>query len=118
MFSLAKLSWEFGSIAQSLLELDNPDFLVFGSKALQSSPSLSSREYAKEHVELNSKDNLCFDRHSNADESSLGVAAVMLGQTDDRYKNAARRQLETILKMNPRDSNSAISHRKESVEYW
>lgn len=51
------------------------------------------------------------------DPASLGVFAVLLGQSDGQYLAAAQREIDFILSA-PRWPNGAISHRIEAPELW
>jgi hypothetical protein len=117
MLSKAKSSWEFGTVAQTLLELDNPASSVFGNRSLEIVPAgISSLSYAQGKITLDSA-TLCYDRLSNADPASLGVAAIMLGRQQSQFATAAKNQLNT-LERNVKTSAGAISHRKASIELW
>ena len=56
---------------------------------------------------------------SAGDPASLGVFAVLLGQSSsDTYAEAATRQADELLDNVPRYDNDAISHRYDSVMLW
>ncbi|KAK8209100.1 hypothetical protein M8818_003795 [Zalaria obscura] len=55
---------------------------------------------------------------NTADPAALGVSAILLGQGDAAYLDAARRQKDYLLKQAPRYENGAISHRKDVKELW
>lgn len=52
------------------------------------------------------------------DPASLGVSAVLIGQTQPEYLSAAERQINHLLNSVPRWGNGAISHRESNVELW
>lgn len=53
-----------------------------------------------------------------ADPASLGVSAILIGQTQPEYLSAAGRQVDHLLNSVPRWSNGAISHREANEELW
>lgn len=56
---------------------------------------------------------------SAGDPASLGVSAILLGQSDSAtYSAAATRQVNELLNNVPRHSNNAISHRYDAVMLW
>lgn len=118
MIKNAKDSWEFGTVAQALLELDNPDISVFGAHPFTTaSPSIEGLAYAQKHITLNAP-LLIANSYTNSDPASLGVYAVMIGKTNSAYTKAAELQRDTLLYNTPRASNGAISHRSHAVELW
>lgn len=52
------------------------------------------------------------------DPASLGVSAILIGQTQPEYLSAAERQINHLLNSVPRWENGAISHRESNVELW
>lgn len=48
----------------------------------------------------------------------MGVSAILLGQSDPTYAEAATRQVDTLLYHTKRYSNGAISHRNDAVMLW
>lgn len=56
---------------------------------------------------------------SAGDPASLGVSAILLGQSDSStYSEAAARQVNELLNNVPRYSNGAISHRYDATMLW
>lgn len=55
---------------------------------------------------------------SAGDPASLGVSAILIGQTQPEYLAAAGRQVEHLLATVPRWPNGAISHREDVAELW
>ena len=53
-----------------------------------------------------------------SDPCSIGVAAELIGVTDEAYAKATVRQAESVLEKAPRWSNGAISHRYDVTELW
>lgn len=114
----AKDSWEFGTAAEALLELDNVAASVFGASPFATvSSSIEGLAYAKSHITLGNK-NLIPSSNTNSDPASLGVSAIMIGKSNSSYATAAQTQLNTLLYNTPRASNGAISHRSTSVTVW
>lgn len=121
---LAAHSWEYGTLAQALLEWHTPELSVFGpdpfpdgqvpSVSVDETPSLS---YAIKHIST-SGDTLVENDGAAGDPASLGVSAILIGQTDQAYLDAAGRQVAHLLDSVPRWSNGAISHRESVAELW
>lgn len=122
---LATHSWEYGTLAEALLELHDPDLSVFSPSAFPADkvPPASSLanstalEYATPYIRLDSE-TLIQDDWGVSDPAALGVSAILLGQGDAAYLDAARRQKDYLLKQAPRYENGAISHRKDVKELW
>ncbi|KAL7908036.1 Six-hairpin glycosidase-like protein [Trichoderma velutinum] len=115
-------SWEWGTAAEALLELYNPELSVFGSnpfpngKVPQADPSTSALAYAKQFINRNSQ--TLVNDTAVGDPASLGVSAILLGQSDSVYIGAANREADFLLNVAPRWSNGAISHRPDVAELW
>ncbi|KAL6890873.1 hypothetical protein GGI43DRAFT_430465 [Trichoderma evansii] len=90
-----------GTAAEALLELHNPELSVFGSdpfpdgRVPQADPNTAVGVPA-----------------------SLGVSAILLGQSNSVYIGAANREADFLLNVAPRWSNGAISHRPDVAELW
>ncbi|KAI5364905.1 Putative six-hairpin glycosidase superfamily, glycosyl hydrolase, family 88 [Septoria linicola] len=120
---LARHSWEYGTVAEALLELYNPRLSVFSPQAFpageppdpdpQLVPALA---YAKRHIRLHNE-TLVDGDGASGDPASLGVSALMIGQTDRRFMEAAKRQFEHLERV-PTWENGAISHREDYAELW
>lgn len=52
------------------------------------------------------------------DPCSVGVSAVLIGQTDKVYLEAASREVDYVVNIAPRAWNGAISHRTKTPELW
>ncbi|KAI0900420.1 hypothetical protein F4806DRAFT_448610 [Annulohypoxylon nitens] len=122
--NLASHSWEYGTFAEALLEWYNPTSSVFGSNAFSDGkiPVLQvadtrSLSYAKPQIST-SGDTLVDGDGAAGDPASLGVSAILIGQTESDYLSAAERQVEHLLTAVPRYSNGAISHRESVAELW
>jgi len=121
-------SWEQGALAEALLEYRNPELSVFSSNPFlrhdQRSIPLAdpvktpSLAYAAKHITLSGPTLYPDDNIGVADPCSLGVSALLLGQSNPAYLDAARRQLEHVLYHVPRLDNGAISHRTDVSEAW
>jgi hypothetical protein len=122
MVNLASHSWEYGTAAEALLELYNPELSVFGSnpfpngKIPTADPSTFALEYARQFIELHG--NVLVSDSAVGDPASLGVSAILLGQSDGDYLAAANSQANYILNEAPRWSNGAISQRPDVAELW
>ena len=122
MTDLASHSWEWGTAAQALLELYNPELSVFGANPFpgghvpDAAPTIKALAYAKKFIKLNGK-TLVPDT-AVGDPASLGVSAILIGQSDGSYLDAADREADFILNQAPRWSNGAISHRADIAALW
>ncbi|KAJ7147627.1 Six-hairpin glycosidase-like protein [Mycena crocata] len=113
--SLPSESWEFGTAAEALLELYNPELSVFGKKAFpvasSSKSSVKALSYADSKIEIGST-GLSNGNGATGDPASLGVSAIMLGKTVKKYADAATVQLTYLVDKAPRFSpNGPISQR-------
>ncbi|KAF9554667.1 hypothetical protein CPC08DRAFT_744441 [Agrocybe pediades] len=121
--SLPSHSWEFGTASEALLELFDAPFSVYGTQPFpiptldpQDSPSLS---YAQQKIVIDTPPNGLSDGDGAVgDPASLGVSAMLLGQTDPTFLQAATAELEYVVGQAPRWSNGAISHRAQYAELW
>ncbi|GIZ48125.1 hypothetical protein CKM354_001119800 [Cercospora kikuchii] len=116
-------SWEYGTVAQALLELYNPRLSVFSPQAFPAgnppdpdSHLVPALAFAKRHIRL-SDETLVGGDGASGDPASLGVSAVMIGQTDQKFADAATRQFKHLNKV-PKWENGAISHREDYAELW
>ncbi|KAM3418127.1 hypothetical protein BST61_g6332 [Cercospora zeina] len=116
-------SWEYGTVAEALLELYNPRLSVFSPQAFPAgnapdpeSHLVPALAFAKRHIRLSS-DMLADGDGASGDPASLGVSAVMIGQTDPKFADAALRQFEHLSQA-PKWENGAISHREDYAELW
>ncbi|KAJ9609739.1 hypothetical protein H2200_006067 [Cladophialophora chaetospira] len=128
--SITSRSWEFGTLAEALLEYHDPALTVFDAEAFPSGsiptvpdPSqVASLAFAKSVIWTNNTDLLTDGEGSAADPASLGTAAVLLSYHDRSYLEAARRQAEYLLTKGKRfrinATHSAISHREDIPELW
>lgn len=118
-------SWEYGIGAEAMLELLDPLRTVFAPEPFPADkvPALRAKtpkgiEWVQGHIRTGGEATLYNDTWGVSDSASLGVPAIMLGQRDVQYLQAAMRQKDYLLKEAPRYSNGAISHRTEVAELW
>ncbi|KAI0069973.1 Six-hairpin glycosidase [Panus rudis PR-1116 ss-1] len=132
MMEIATHSWELGTEAETLLELESPDYSVF-SRSLHRPPTRIAANssvvdvisLAERIVEAQPADSLPLIDGDGAvgDPASLGVPVLLANwtrtnQSDDRFSVAAEGQLKYLLEVAPRNSDGAISHREEQVQLW
>ncbi|KAJ6568378.1 hypothetical protein DFH09DRAFT_1261335 [Mycena vulgaris] len=111
--SLPAESWEFGTAAEALLELYNPELSVFGK-----TPFPVAHEQPILRQALSATTGLSNGNGATGDPASLGVSAIMLGKSDKKFADAATVQLAYLVDTAPRYSNGAISHRAGVPELW
>jgi hypothetical protein len=132
------LSWELGTRAQAVLELDAQTYSVFSNNQLPPpifvpSDMLSGMapvfSIAQTTVATRNASNglnttgpqpLMKDG-SAADPASIGVAVLLANWTSqggENYNGAARDQLQFLLGSVPKTSDGAISHRVAEVQLW
>jgi hypothetical protein len=122
---LATHSWEYGTLAEALLELEDRDLSVYckGSFPRDRFPWPKIRDaeglkYASQYIRKDGSETLCEDSTGVADPASLGVPALLLGQHHPEYLLAAKLQTEYLLNTAPRYEGKVISHRKDVEEVW
>lgn len=81
--------------------------------AVEDIPALA---YAKTHIRTDDETFIDGDGASG-DPAALGTSALLIGQTDQAYLDAATRQLNHLYDV-PRWSNGAISQRDSVAELW
>ncbi|KAK6544755.1 hypothetical protein TWF694_001439 [Orbilia ellipsospora] len=122
MIDKSAQSWEWGTTAEALLELYNPQLSVFGSdpfpngKIPSADPGITALAYARAFISTASQ--TLVPNSAVGDPASLGVSSILLGQTSSVYIGAASRQADYILNQVPKWSNGAISHRPDVAEIW
>ncbi|KIY48708.1 hypothetical protein FISHEDRAFT_65632 [Fistulina hepatica ATCC 64428] len=121
--SLPSHSWEFGTATETLLELYNLTYSVFGDTPFPV-PTLTpsdvpSLAYAQENIVIGTGANGLSDGDGAVgDPASLGVGAVMLGKTNETFAAVANEEIDYILNDAPRFWNDAISQRSDVAELW
>ncbi|KAJ6547575.1 Six-hairpin glycosidase-like protein [Mycena capillaripes] len=129
-------SWELGTRAQALLDLNVPNFSVFSSTGLPPPTSVPSNTtsaiapvFSIAHNVVSALKNvsgptgLINGDGAAGDPASIGVAVLLAnwtGQGSDGldYAAAAQSQLEYLLNVVPHTSDGAISHRSAQVQLW
>ncbi|CZT16334.1 uncharacterized protein RCC_02176 [Ramularia collo-cygni] len=122
--SLSSHSWEYGTAAEALLELYNPELSVFSRNAFPNASlpvvpliaDVPALEYVKPHIRLGSTTLIDGDGASG-DPASLGNFALLIGQSEEAYLDAAKNQLNHFSDV-PRWPNGAISQRDNTAELW
>jgi hypothetical protein len=119
--ALPSHTWEFGTASEALLELYDAPHAVFGDSPFPvptiqpaDSPSLT---YAQKTMVLGSN-GLNNGNGAVGDPASQGVFALLLGQTNATYTQAADAEIAYVLNDAPRWWNGAISHRAQYAELW
>ncbi|KAF2118169.1 Six-hairpin glycosidase-like protein [Lophiotrema nucula] len=125
--SLATHSWENGTVAEAILEWDTPSASIWNAPFDESgniptldvsnTPALS---YIKPWILTNSV-TLMDGEGASGDPASVGTFAIMIGQSEKTYLDAAGRQVDHLLHDVPRwdnDPNGAISHREDKAVLW
>lgn len=120
---LSSHSWEYGFLAESLLEYYSPTLSVFGSDPFPNGkvpkPTVSGVKaltYVKPFIST-SGNTLANGDGAVGDAASLGVSAALIGQSDSTYRSALDRQVKHLYTA-PRYSNGAISQREDVAELW
>ncbi|KAJ6529235.1 hypothetical protein B0H19DRAFT_968408 [Mycena capillaripes] len=119
--SLPSHSWEYGTATQALLELEHPSWSVFGPKPFPvptlDPAKISSLAYAASKIVFGAN-GLSDGDGTVGDPASLGVAAVMLGMTNNSFATAAQSEIDYLVELAPRWDNGAISQRADVPELW
>ncbi|KAM6492170.1 hypothetical protein JOM56_011894 [Amanita muscaria] len=121
--SLPSHSWEYGTAAEALLELYNPEYSIFGEKPFPV-PTLNpqntqSLAYAATKFQLGEPPNVLIDGGGAVgDPASLGISAVLIGKTNDTLAKAAEDEISYLISGAPRYWNGARSHRAAYAELW
>ncbi|KAH7910426.1 Six-hairpin glycosidase-like protein [Hygrophoropsis aurantiaca] len=136
----ASHSWEYGTRAEALLELNAPSYSVLSSSHVPPPPEVPSNltaalndvfSIARMVVSNRSISNgniigpqpLIQDA-SAADPASIGIAVILAnwtgqGNIDDLdYAGAAQDQLDFLFTDVPKTSDGALSHRVDQVQLW
>ncbi|KAJ7449823.1 Six-hairpin glycosidase-like protein [Mycena latifolia] len=130
-------SWELGTRAQALLELNVPNFSVFSSTGLPPPTSVPSNTtsaiapvFSIAHNVVSALKNTSVPQAlipgdgAAGDPASIGVAVLLANWTGQGaadgldYAAAAQSQLDYLLNDVPRSSDGAISHRAAQVQLW
>jgi len=134
MNQIATHSWELGTAAEAMTELDSPSLSVFGDDTIPP-PSHLSRTLSASISEVTTlATNIVRAKPANSsvlidgdgavgDPASLGVAVLLTSWTrtdrsDTSFAVAAEEQLNHLLFEAPRNTDGAISHREDQVQLW
>ncbi|KAJ3906046.1 Six-hairpin glycosidase [Lentinula edodes] len=130
LIAIASQSWELGTAAEALTELDWPALSVFNASAFPPPHVLASAnnasdvlKIANDTVSAKPNDSLALVANDGAvgDPASIGVAVLLANWTDSSntsYAIAAGEQLDYLLNVAPRTDSGAISHRSDEVQLW
>jgi len=121
--ALPSHSWEFGTATEALLELYNSSYSVFGTAPFPvpvlNPDDVPALAYAAENIVLGTgADGLSDGDGAVGDPASLGVGAVLLGQTNSSFSAGAFQEFSYITGSAPRFFNGAISQRTDVAELW
>ncbi|KAF5369773.1 hypothetical protein D9758_001319 [Tetrapyrgos nigripes] len=124
-------SWELGTAAEALLELDWPALSVFSPSAFpppyQLNDTLNANDVlriAENVVAAKPADSLALVPDGSAgDPASIGVAVLLANwtkpdPTNFTYSTAVGDQLNYLLNVAPRTASGAISHRTDEAQLW
>lgn len=124
MVSKSGKSWEWGTAAEALLELYNPELTVYsinpfpGGKIPKADLNTIALKYARQFINTNPNSRVLVPDSAVGDPASLGVSAILLGQSIPNYIDASNRQADYLLNGAPKYANGAISHRPDVAELW
>ncbi|KLO09955.1 Six-hairpin glycosidase [Schizopora paradoxa] len=130
MLGSIRTSWEQGTAAGAVTELDDSEYSVFSQNPFQSNgtlPAATLRLALSAVVRQTSDGRLSQDIGDATDDAALDGAsagpAVLLGtytepSRTDYWWNAAANQINYLLYTAPRTSTGAISHRSDAKAYW
>ncbi|KAJ3867658.1 Six-hairpin glycosidase [Lentinula novae-zelandiae] len=130
LIAIASQSWELGTAAEALTELDWPALSVFNASAFPPPHVLNSAnnasdvlKIANDTVSAKPNDSLALVANDGAvgDPASIGVAVLLANWTDSSntsYAIAAGEQLDYLLNVAPRTDSGAISQRNDEVQLW
>ena len=132
-YELNASSWELGTRAQALLELNAPVYSVFSNTSLPPPTSAPSSSNLNDVISIaqttvfklqniSTPQPLVAKDGAAGDPASIGVAVLLANWTKvapaSDYAQAATDQLEYLLTSVPRTSDGAISHRVSQVQLW
>ena len=120
---VATHSWEYGTVAEALLEWNSPKLSIWndpfpnGKIPTLNAENVSALSYVKPFIRT---DNITLVDGDGAagDPAALGIPALLIGKTDKKYWDAATRQEQHLINDVPRWPNGAISHRERVAELW
>ncbi|PWN26371.1 hypothetical protein BDZ90DRAFT_233501 [Jaminaea rosea] len=116
-------SWEYGILAEALLEYYNASLSVFGSNPFPNGKvpkpnvaTVQALSYVKPNISI-SGNTLSNGDGAAGDPASLVVPATLIGGTNAAYTQAVDRQIAHLFTV-PLYSNGAISQREAVAELW
>ncbi|KZV92808.1 Six-hairpin glycosidase [Exidia glandulosa HHB12029] len=117
-------SWEWGTMAEALIELDTPELSVFDAQSVPASADLALPPVALQTVDdaLATKPagkKYFYNTGAVGDQASIGVTALIASITtgNETYLDASAQQLDFLLNDAPHDG-IVISHRNETFQAW
>ncbi|VDB85602.1 unnamed protein product [Peniophora sp. CBMAI 1063] len=129
--SASTQSWEVGTLAEALLELEWPALSVYGAASSSAHPPLISADnttasdvftLASSTLDNKPADSLALVANDGAvgDPASIGPAVLLANWTlsNATYGAAAQAQLDYLLNYAPRTDGGAISQRTDQVQLW
>ncbi|KAG8953531.1 hypothetical protein FRC03_011750 [Tulasnella sp. 419] len=133
----SKASWELGTLAQALLEIDWPQLSVYGNHGVPPPRSVKDNgginnitsvlAVADHTIAIRPPGVMSLMQDgSSGDPASIGVPMLIANWTQvsrpDAWKNdyntPLRQQMDYILNLAPKTPDGAISHRSEIVQLW
>ncbi|KAL4241438.1 hypothetical protein ABKN59_000388 [Abortiporus biennis] len=133
LLQIATHSWELGTAAEALTELETPTLSVFSSKFPPPSNLAASVVSSAVDV-LSIASTVVKEKPANSqtliagdgavgDPASVGVSVLLANWTrtqlsDTSFSSAATTQLNYLLNIAPRSDDGAISHRSDQVQLW
>lgn len=132
-------SWEYGTVAEALLEWNNPDLSIWnnpfpgGQIPTLNVDDVSALSYTIPHILTDQTTLIDADGKSSqiaslqvlttfidaaGDPAAIGIPALMIGKGNSTYWDAAVRQKDHLINDVPRWGNGAISHRELLAELW
>ncbi|KAF2635335.1 hypothetical protein P280DRAFT_196625 [Massarina eburnea CBS 473.64] len=120
---VATHSWEYGTVGEALLEWDTPKLSIWnnpfpgGKVPTLDVTNTSALKYIKSFI-ITTGPTLVDGDGAAGDPASLGIPALQIGKSDQKYWDAAIRQYNHLVNDVPRWDNGAISHREAYPELW
>ncbi|KAI0319362.1 Six-hairpin glycosidase [Amylostereum chailletii] len=129
--AISNRSWEVGTLAEALLELEHPVYAIFGNNSVPPVLPTNRLNVSEPTDVLRIANTTVSEKPSSSrvliagdgavgDPASIGPAVLFANWTlsEPAYASAATEQLEYILNDAPRAPSGAISHRADEVQLW